>query len=228
MIAASEHILRIPYAGFYQVAVHGHAGFLPEQSAKIYGVQAGHLLHRDFFSVVLGNMADGPLDADVIQGDGGMTDYQFKETVDDDDEAGMLLFRTGEDKLDGETGHEAVGPGIGGPDMTRREAKEIACGKVIGNTIDTVTYGAIGEAPEREDAFLDTPHGGGLTEDAIIDLGNNAFVYFTKMGLKVYREGKWIKTRKKRIRGERSFIRLELVRIGSGKRGGGGGGGVIN
>jgi hypothetical protein len=28
--AASEHILRVPYAGFYQVAVHRHAGFLPE------------------------------------------------------------------------------------------------------------------------------------------------------------------------------------------------------
>jgi hypothetical protein len=128
---------------------------------------------------VLGNITDGPLDADIIQGGVSMTDYQFKEAVDEEEEqcprfdgivrtavgpdvhefmeevdevvmeahminkwegeARLFLFCAGEDKLNGETGHEAVRPSGGGSDMARREAEEVTYGEVVGGAVDGVT-----------------------------------------------------------------------------------------
>jgi hypothetical protein len=97
-------------------------------------------------------------------------------------EPAVFLFLAFKDKLDRETAHKLAGVGNGSSYMTRREAEEVPRGKVIGRTVDSIagdTFGKVSNAPERKNVFLDTPHRGGLTEDAVIYLGEDRLVYFT-------------------------------------------------
>lgn len=65
--------------------------------------------------------------------------------------------------------------------MSRGQAEEVACRKVVGLAVNDVTdhaLGNIGEAPERKDALPDTPDRGGLAEDAVSDERDDVLVYF--------------------------------------------------